>query len=297
MINKLKNHYKELFVIDEITNKEQYHWFQNEKSEVFGLHKSIDSSELELISALFKPIQMIESKMSKVEKKWHNILLGKEEEVPFLPVRFIYFTLDKEIENITIFKEAIEGILYDEHCIVWFNSLEGVVIEKYHHDDDIEYESIVDIVATDFYTNMRIYVGNVQKHEDNFYKGLEIEKKCIQFAKKLNGKKRVRTVNELIPMILIDEINDELKLNIWQVVLKDTLEDSDLLDTIIIFLQNNLNVSQTAKKQFLHRNSVQYRVDKFIEKTGIDVRTFSGATLVHLALLCWNENLYNVHKE
>lgn len=297
MLNKLKEYYKELFVTGEIENSIQYNWFRTELGEIFGLHKSIGDKELTLLSTLFQPIQIVETKLTTIEKDWQSLLLGKKVNIPFLPVRFIYFTLDKEIESIDVFKEALEGILYDEFCIIWKNNLEGVIVEKYQHEDDIEYEAIVDIVATDFYTNMKIYVGNIQKLEKNFYIGLEIEQKCIQFAKKLNGKKRVRTINELIPMIMIDEITVELKENIWKSILMDTQEESELLETIIVFLQNNLNVSQTAKKQFLHRNSVQYRVDKFIEKTGIDVRTFEGAALVHLALICLNDNLYNVHKE
>lgn len=296
MLIKLKDYYKDLFITSEVADNEQYQWFQNEFGELFGIHKSVGNEEIKLLSVLFQSIQMVESKMTKTEKEWQNILLGKKTEIPFLPVRFVYFTLDKEIENLIIFEEALDGILYDEHCIIWKNALEGVIIEKYQNDD-IEYESIVDIVATDFYTNMWLYVGNVQKAAESFYIGIEIEKKCIQFAKRLNRKKRVRTINELIPMILVEEIPNELKSNIWKVVLKDTIQDKELLDTIIIFLQNNLNVSQTAKKQFLHRNSVQYRVDKFIEKTGIDVRTFDGAALVHLALIILNDNLYNVHKE
>jgi DNA-binding PucR family transcriptional regulator len=33
-----------------------------------------------------------------------------------------------------------------------------------------------------------------------------------------------------------------------------------------------LNASLTAKRLFIHRNSLQYRIDKFIERTGIDIR-------------------------
>jgi DNA-binding PucR family transcriptional regulator len=35
----------------------------------------------------------------------------------------------------------------------------------------------------------------------------------------------------------------------------------------------------------MHRNSLQYRIDKFIEKTGIDIKHFKGAVAVYLAIL------------
>jgi DNA-binding PucR family transcriptional regulator len=46
-----------------------------------------------------------------------------------------------------------------------------------------------------------------------------------------------------------------------------------------------MNVSLAAKKLYLHRNTLQYRVDKFIEKTGIDIKHFGNAVSIYLALM------------
>ncbi|MBY6268509.1 helix-turn-helix domain-containing protein, partial [Parageobacillus thermoglucosidasius] len=51
------------------------------------------------------------------------------------------------------------------------------------------------------------------------------------------------------------------------------------------FFQCDLNVSLAAKKLYMHRNSLQYRIDKFIEKTGMDIKHFQGAVAVYLAML------------
>jgi DNA-binding PucR family transcriptional regulator len=51
------------------------------------------------------------------------------------------------------------------------------------------------------------------------------------------------------------------------------------------FVQCNLNISETAKELYMHRNSLQYRLDRFLEKTGIDVRQFQHAMPVYLAML------------
>jgi len=51
------------------------------------------------------------------------------------------------------------------------------------------------------------------------------------------------------------------------------------------------NVSETAKKLYIHRNTLLYRLDKFKQETGLDVRTFNDAVLVKIALL-----LYKVTK-
>ncbi|WP_134682925.1 PucR family transcriptional regulator [Brevibacillus migulae] len=48
---------------------------------------------------------------------------------------------------------------------------------------------------------------------------------------------------------------------------------------------NQLNVSETARALFLHRNTLLYRLDKLKEKTGLDPREFSDAVFLRLAML------------
>ncbi len=64
----------------------------------------------------------------------------------------------------------------------------------------------------------------------------------------------------------------------------DILNDRELIKTIQVFLKNNMNMSQTAKELHLHRNSLQYRLDKFSTQTGIDVRVFYQSALTALLL-------------
>ena len=66
---------------------------------------------------------------------------------------------------------------------------------------------------------------------------------------------------------------------------KNTSNDEETLKMIETFVQCNSNISETAKVLHMHRNSLQYRLDRFFEKTGIDVRKFHHAMTVYLALL------------
>jgi sugar diacid utilization regulator len=71
----------------------------------------------------------------------------------------------------------------------------------------------------------------------------------------------------------------------------DYLFDAETLLTLEYFFTLDCNVSETAKKLYIHRNTLLYRLDKFKNETGFDVRTFNHAVLVRLALL-----LYKVTK-
>jgi carbohydrate diacid regulator len=52
-----------------------------------------------------------------------------------------------------------------------------------------------------------------------------------------------------------------------------------MLDTAEEFLLSSLNISETCRKLYMHRNTLLYRLDKIQEATGLDIRTFSDAML------------------
>jgi DNA-binding PucR family transcriptional regulator len=85
---------------------------------------------------------------------------------------------------------------------------------------------------------------------------------------------------------LPESIKDKVKLELSTVF----TEDPELFTTIKVFLENNLNASLTAKKLYIHRNTLQYRIDKFIEKTGVQLKDFYGAFTVFLACLLFEQD-------
>lgn len=60
--------------------------------------------------------------------------------------------------------------------------------------------------------------------------------------------------------------------------------DAEIRETLEMFFRMNLNVSETARQLFLHRNTLIYRLDKLKQETGRDVRQFEEAMLIRLAL-------------
>ncbi|MWV47490.1 PucR family transcriptional regulator [Paenibacillus sp. HJL G12] len=67
--------------------------------------------------------------------------------------------------------------------------------------------------------------------------------------------------------------------------------DNETLSTLESFFQLDCNVSETAKRLYIHRNTLLYRLDKIKQETGLDVRSFGDAVLVKLTML-----LYKVTK-
>lgn len=71
----------------------------------------------------------------------------------------------------------------------------------------------------------------------------------------------------------------------------DLFTDSETVSTLDAFFSMDCNVSETAKKLYIHRNTLLYRLDKIKHEAGLDVRSFNDAVLVRILLL-----LYKVTK-
>ena len=61
--------------------------------------------------------------------------------------------------------------------------------------------------------------------------------------------------------------------------------DEETLETIAKFFENNLNVSETSRQLFIHRNTLVYRLDKLDRATGLDLRVFDDAITFQIALM------------
>lgn len=61
--------------------------------------------------------------------------------------------------------------------------------------------------------------------------------------------------------------------------------DEETLNTIRIFFENNLNLSETARQLYVHRNTLVYRFEKLQKKYGLDLRTFQDSLTFQLAIL------------
>ena len=72
-----------------------------------------------------------------------------------------------------------------------------------------------------------------------------------------------------------------------EVFKKGSLEslDRETLMTVQAFFENNLNVSETSRKLFVHRNTLVYRLEKIRKLTGLDLREFDHAVTFKVALM------------
>ncbi len=265
----------------------RYEWFRTAENGLIGIAKSeLTVKDVKLLSTFLEPHNLSFPAMTPQEEKWQTAIRtdypSHYESVT--AYRFIFFSFPPQQMEPLAFKEAVNEFFAGDVPILWENEHEGIIIEE-NPKEYISYETIIDVFMHDLSVKIRFFVGPflyAMSHAKQGYQAL-----VPQAAVMKHTDKRVMTYIDAIPYLLISEADTETKTNLIQTVLRDTAEDDDLLKTIETFLACNLNVSVTAKELYMHRNSLQYRLDKFTAQTGIDIRQFQQAVTVYLALLTW----------
>lgn len=66
------------------------------------------------------------------------------------------------------------------------------------------------------------------------------------------------------------------------------MKDKELIECINAFFKNNLNISETSRNAFLHRNTLLYRIDKIHKITGLNIRNFEEAMSFKLLTIVYD---------
>ncbi len=109
---------------------------------------------------------------------------------------------------------------------------------------------------------------------------------ALKMAQTFNSKSQVSNYKEYVLIKMLEEI-PRFKLMEFLDVLtdkeaKELFSDQDMLSTCEEFLDNNLNISETSRKLFMHRNTLMYRLDKVENLTGLNIKNFSDAVTFKL---------------
>ncbi|MCM3717520.1 PucR family transcriptional regulator [Fictibacillus phosphorivorans] len=288
MLDKLKNHYKEALTTD-LSLQSGYMWFTGDTGEPFGIKQNVLSdSELQLLQSIFDRYENETIyRYTPVQLKWKNILSGKNisDEQEFY--RFIHFFSKQPILDHISFSEAVSG-LFPEETVMLLNedNKSGVIIETSKQTfNDTPYESLKDTLSTDFYIDLSIYIGLFQTNRNLAKEVYNRERNDFLSIKDYLEPKAVYTIADLLPLMLIQSASPDTRNTLTGLLAGLMEEDKETVQTIKVFVECNMNTTLAAKKLYIHRNSLQYRVDKFYERTGIDVKQFKNALSVYIAIL------------
>ncbi len=147
---------------------------------------------------------------------------------------------------------------------------------------------IAHTLNTEFYTKACIGISTVVDNIKDLAKAYKEAQVAIEVGKVFDTEKNIISYENLGIGRLIYQLPTTLcEMFLQEVFKKGSLEslDHETLMTVQCFFENNLNVSETSRKLFVHRNTLVYRLEKIRKITGLDLREFEHAVTFKVALM------------
>lgn len=148
--------------------------------------------------------------------------------------------------------------------------------------------SIVDTLGSEFYTKVVIGIGTAVVGVKDLARSFKESQVALEVGKVFDTDRAIVSYDNLGIARLIYQLPTTLcDMFLREVFKKGSIEslDQETLFTIQKFFENNLNVSETSRKLFVHRNTLVYRLEKIRKLTGLDLREFDHAIIFKVALM------------
>lgn len=149
-------------------------------------------------------------------------------------------------------------------------------------------QAIEETLKTELYIKTVIGIGTVANHLRELADSYKEAQVAIEVGKVFDTEKTIITYENLGIGRLIYQLPTTLcEIFLSEVFKKNSIDtlDQETLFTINKFFENNLNVSETSRKLFVHRNTLVYRLEKIKKLTGLDLREFDDAIIFKVALM------------
>lgn len=168
-----------------------------------------------------------------------------------------------------------------------------IVVKELAPDDGYEQvqkiaDSMLDMLSSEVMLSTRVSYGTIVNEIKEVSRSYKEAKMALEVGKIFFVERHIVAYNALGIGRLIYQLPIPLcKMFIKEIFADVSPDDFDeeTLETISKFFENNLNVSETSRQLFIHRNTLVYRLDKLDRATGLDLRVFDDAITFQIALM------------
>lgn len=217
---------------------------------------------------------------------------AKKLSVPVEKRRVVILIEPKNPED-TIVLDTVKGLYtsgtgdyvtaVDEGRVILIKALEDT--EGYKEIQRIA-EMIVDTVNTEAMVNVRVAYGTVAGELKDVSQSYKEAGMALDVGRIFYQEKNILSYKELG----IGRLIHQLPTSLCEMFLDEVFAgksvgqfDEETLSTVDRFFENNLNISETARQLYVHRNTLVYRLEKIQKQTGLDVRVFEDALTFKIA--------------
>ncbi|HHV96966.1 MAG TPA: PucR family transcriptional regulator [Clostridiaceae bacterium] len=179
-------------------------------------------------------------------------------------------------------------IVIDEENIALVKELKAEDEEKLAKEIESIARTIVDTLNAELMVKAIVGIGTIVDNIRDIARSYKEAQTALLVGGIFENEKSLVYYNNLGIGRLIYQLPTTLcKLFLKEVFKDNSLErlDSETIHTINKFFENNLNVSETARQLYVHRNTLVYRLDKIQKMTGLDLRMFDDALIFKFSMM------------
>ena len=177
--------------------------------------------------------------------------------------------------------------------IINISEQDVVIVKELSRNTSIEQvekfcSELIDSAAKEYSAKVVVGVSSIVDNLKDLARAYKEARIALEVGKVFDIEKPVMSYENLGIGRLIYQLPTTLcEIFLGEVFKKGSLEslDRETLMTVQSFFENNLNVSETSRKLFVHRNTLVYRLDKIRKLTGLDLREFEHAVTFKVALM------------
>ncbi|MGM0123467.1 hypothetical protein IGI37_000833 [Enterococcus sp. AZ194] len=253
--------------------EEEYVWINK---------KDLSDREIQLLN-LFVPAEHIQPGEAH---EWYGILFKHQAVKQEGIYRVIQIQLQKKEDFLLREWQHNFKAMFPHLVDLFFFTDKDMLLVEQQAEANFSLEELEGIFLTldaDFETNSKVLVGSFHSSQDSlaelFLEEQEIFQEELAFVKS----QRVFSIaNVALHYFTKTKMQESLLI---QNLKKNLVIDQEMSDIIQTLWSNQGNISSTAKELFMHRNTLQYRLEKFQENSGLNVRHMDELILCYLLLL------------
>ena len=193
------------------------------------------------------------------------------------------------VKNLSDLKAGDFVTSVDEHSVVLVKDVSYIAEEDMDEELEGIAVSLVDNLHMEAMVKVRVGYGNVVTQIPDIAQSYQEAKMALEVGKVFYasmdtisyGKLGIGRLIYQLPMSLCDMFIKE----VFGDTIPDILEDEEAMSTINKFFENNLNISETARQLYVHRNTLVYRLERIEKAIGLDIRSFDDAMTFRIAIM------------
>ena len=199
----------------------------------------------------------------------------------------------------TLFAGKVKDFItaVDEKSIILVKEVKG---NESYEELDKTAQVIVDMLNTEAMSAVHVAYGTIVNDIREVSRSYKEAKMALDVGKIFYSDKNVVAYSRLG----IGRLIYQLPIPLCQMFIREIFEgkspddfDEETLSTINKFFENSLNVSETSRQLYIHRNTLVYRLDKLQKSTNLDLRVFDDAITFQIALMVVKYMKYMENKD